>query len=80
MLLVSEKMMRCVFNVICLSFRFKVNFGQTTPWFPPPPGFAYIDHVLLNDRVRASKCPPMKSDCEVCAKNFFFKKVNLCFT
>ncbi|CAE1294447.1 HNRNPUL1 [Acanthosepion pharaonis] len=52
-------------HVLSKNCKFKVNFGQTTPWFPPPPGFAYIDHVLLNDRVRASKCPPMKSDCEM---------------
>lgn len=45
--------------------RFKVNFGQTAAWFPPPPGFVYIDHVHANERVRGSKSPNTKSECEV---------------
>ena len=46
-------------------FRFKVNFGQLDPWFPPPQGFVYISQLPVLERVRGMRCPERKADCEV---------------
>ena len=48
--------------------RFEVNFGQREAWFGPPmPGFVFIDHMPLQNRVRGMLSPPRKADCEVSA-------------
>lgn len=52
-------------HILTKNCRFKVNFGQTDAWFAPPPGFVYIDHVPLDDRVRGLTGPSKKVDCEM---------------
>ena len=52
-------------HVIMFYSRFEVNFGQRSPWFPPPPGFTFIDNVPLDQRVRGMMGPLKKADCEV---------------
>ena len=38
---------------------------QAEPWFPPKEGYTFINSVPLEARVRATKPPPRKEDCEL---------------
>jgi hypothetical protein len=51
----------------CASVRFEVNFGQREPYFPPPTGFTFIDHLPLEEKIRGMISPARKADCEVSA-------------
>lgn len=48
-----------------ISCSFEVNFGQTDPWYSPPPSFTYVGHVPLSQRVRGILPPAKKADSEV---------------
>ena len=51
--------------ILLCGARFEVNFGQREPWFPPPPGYTFIDHVPAQLRVRGMIGPARQADCEV---------------
>ncbi|KAI4814972.1 hypothetical protein KUCAC02_005145 [Chaenocephalus aceratus] len=42
------------------------NFGQKAePYFPPPSGYTYIHELSLEDKIRGTKGPASKSECEI---------------
>ena len=53
-----------VWTAAC-GFRFEVNFGQRSPWFPPPADFLFPQQVAPQDVVRGMLAPATKAECEV---------------
>jgi heterogeneous nuclear ribonucleoprotein U-like protein 1 len=52
-------------HILSKNTKFKCNFGNEDPWFPPPDGYTYVAHVPLDERVSGAKRPEKREDCEV---------------
>ncbi|ESO85822.1 hypothetical protein LOTGIDRAFT_52845, partial [Lottia gigantea] len=52
-------------HILSKNSRFRVNFGQIDPWFPPPRGYTYIDKLPTYQRVRGLQEPDRFEDCEM---------------
>ncbi|XP_061637350.1 heterogeneous nuclear ribonucleoprotein U-like protein 1 isoform X2 [Phyllopteryx taeniolatus] len=52
-------------HVLVKNCAVEFNFGQKEPYFPPPDGFSYIHSVGLEDKVRGTKGPASKGECEI---------------
>uniref|UniRef100_H3ALN7 Heteroous nuclear ribonucleoprotein U like 2 n=1 Tax=Latimeria chalumnae TaxID=7897 RepID=H3ALN7_LATCH len=53
-------------HVLCKNCAVELNFGQKeAPFFPIPEGFAFLQDVPLEDRLRAKLPPKSKEECEV---------------
>ncbi|XP_051934842.1 heterogeneous nuclear ribonucleoprotein U-like protein 1 [Hippocampus zosterae] len=52
-------------HVLVKNCAVEFNFGQKEPYFPPPSGFTYIHSVALEDKVRGTKGPASKGECEI---------------
>nr|XP_057935969.1 heterogeneous nuclear ribonucleoprotein U-like protein 1 [Doryrhamphus excisus] len=52
-------------HVLVKNCAVEFNFGQKQPYFPPPEGFTYIHSVALEDKVRGTKGPASKAECEI---------------
>ncbi|XP_075463015.1 heterogeneous nuclear ribonucleoprotein U-like protein 1 isoform X2 [Ascaphus truei] len=53
-------------HILVKNCKVEFNFGQRSePFFHGPPGFKYIQHVPLYERVRGSAAPKNKGECEI---------------
>lgn len=53
-------------HVLVKNCAVEFNFGQKAePYFPPPSGYTYIHELSLEDKIRGTKGPASKSECEV---------------
>ncbi|KAM3615318.1 uncharacterized protein V6R79_000114 [Siganus canaliculatus] len=53
-------------HVLVKNCAVEFNFGQKAqPYFPPPEGYTYIDNLDLQDKIRGTKGPATKSECEI---------------
>ena len=53
-------------HVLVKNCAVEFNFGQKQePYFPPPEGYTYIHNLGMEDKIRGTKGPASKSDCEV---------------
>lgn len=52
-------------HVLVKNCAVEFNFGQKQPYFPPPEGYTYIHNLDLVDKIRGTKGPASKSECEV---------------
>lgn len=53
-------------HVLVKNCAVEFNFGQKSqPFFPPPEGYTFIHDVAMEDKVRGTKGPATKSECEV---------------
>lgn len=53
-------------HVLVKNCAVEFNFGQKPqPFFPPPEGYTFIHDVAMEDKVRGTKGPANKSECEV---------------
>lgn len=53
-------------HVLVKNCAVEFNFGQKVqPYFPPPEGYTYIHNLDMEDKIRGTKGPANKSDCEV---------------
>uniref|UniRef100_A0A3Q3WBQ3 B30.2/SPRY domain-containing protein n=1 Tax=Mola mola TaxID=94237 RepID=A0A3Q3WBQ3_MOLML len=53
-------------HVLVKNCAVEFNFGQKLqPYFPPPEGYTYIHNLSMEDKVRGTKGPATKSDCEI---------------
>ncbi|XP_061828345.1 heterogeneous nuclear ribonucleoprotein U-like protein 1 isoform X2 [Nerophis lumbriciformis] len=52
-------------HVLVKNCHVEFNFGQKESYFPPPEGFMYIHNVALEDKVRGTKGPANKNECEI---------------
>ncbi|ELU18138.1 hypothetical protein CAPTEDRAFT_184820 [Capitella teleta] len=61
----ASKMHALFPHILSKNCRFEVNFGQREPYFPPPSGFTFIEHLPLEERVRGMLSPARKAECEI---------------
>ncbi|KAJ0021911.1 hypothetical protein NQD34_009401 [Periophthalmus magnuspinnatus] len=52
-------------HVLVKNCAVEFNFGQKEPYFPPPEGYTYIDKINLEDKIRGTKGPDSKAECEI---------------
>ncbi|XP_053729391.1 heterogeneous nuclear ribonucleoprotein U-like protein 1 [Synchiropus splendidus] len=53
-------------HVLVKNCAVEFNFGQKRePFFEPPEGYTYIHNVALEDKIRGTKGPSSKSECEI---------------
>lgn len=53
-------------HVLVKNCAIEFNFGQKEDaFFPVPPGFTFIQHLPLSERVRGTIGPKNKTECEV---------------
>lgn len=53
-------------HVLVKNCAVEFNFGQRRePYFPPPEGYTYIHNLSMEDKIRGTKGPANKSECEV---------------
>lgn len=53
-------------HVLVKNCAVEFNFGQKSqPYFPPPEGYTYIHNLEMEDKIRGTKGPATKSECEV---------------
>ncbi|XP_034024481.1 heterogeneous nuclear ribonucleoprotein U-like protein 1 isoform X2 [Thalassophryne amazonica] len=53
-------------HVLVKNCAVEFNFGQKRePYFPPPPGYTYIHNLSLENKIRGTKGPTTKSECEI---------------
>ncbi|XP_060903092.1 heterogeneous nuclear ribonucleoprotein U-like protein 1 [Labrus mixtus] len=53
-------------HVLVKNCAVEFNFGQKPqPYFPPPEGYTYIHNLEMEDKIRGTKGPATKSDCEI---------------
>ncbi|XP_022059876.1 heterogeneous nuclear ribonucleoprotein U-like protein 1 [Acanthochromis polyacanthus] len=53
-------------HVLVKNCAVEFNFGQKRePYFPPPEGYTYIHNLGMEDKIRGTKGPASKSDCEI---------------
>ncbi|KAJ0063737.1 hypothetical protein NL108_006676, partial [Boleophthalmus pectinirostris] len=52
-------------HVLVKNCAVEFNFGQKEPYFPPPEGYTYIDNINLEDKIRGTKGPDSKAECEI---------------
>uniref|UniRef100_A0A8C6SFK9 Heterogeneous nuclear ribonucleoprotein U like 1 n=1 Tax=Neogobius melanostomus TaxID=47308 RepID=A0A8C6SFK9_9GOBI len=53
-------------HVLVKNCAVEFNFGQRQePYFPPPEGYTYIDNINLEDKIRGTKGPDSKAECEI---------------
>ncbi|KAL8219774.1 UNVERIFIED_CONTAM: Heteroproteinous nuclear ribonucleoprotein U-like protein 1, partial [Gekko kuhli] len=53
-------------HVLVKNCSIEFNFGQREdPYFPVPPGFTFIQHLPLSERVRGTIGPKSKGECEI---------------
>ncbi|KAF3847336.1 hypothetical protein F7725_020362 [Dissostichus mawsoni] len=53
-------------HVLVKNCAVEFNFGQKAePYFPPPSGYTYIHELSLEDKIRGTKGPASKSECEI---------------
>ncbi|XP_029303101.1 heterogeneous nuclear ribonucleoprotein U-like protein 1 isoform X2 [Cottoperca gobio] len=53
-------------HVLVKNCAVEFNFGQKPePYFPPPSGYTYIHDLSMEDKIRGTKGPASKSECEI---------------
>uniref|UniRef100_A0A8C2Z5F5 Heteroous nuclear ribonucleoprotein U like 1 n=1 Tax=Cyclopterus lumpus TaxID=8103 RepID=A0A8C2Z5F5_CYCLU len=53
-------------HVLVKNCAVEFNFGQRPqPYFPPPEGYTYIHNLGMEDKIRGTKGPAIKSECEI---------------
>uniref|UniRef100_A0A665V3J1 Heterogeneous nuclear ribonucleoprotein U like 1 n=1 Tax=Echeneis naucrates TaxID=173247 RepID=A0A665V3J1_ECHNA len=53
-------------HVLVKNCAVEFNFGQKRePYFPPPEGYTYIHNLSMEDKIRGTKGPASKSECEI---------------
>ncbi|XP_076002586.1 heterogeneous nuclear ribonucleoprotein U-like protein 1 isoform X2 [Genypterus blacodes] len=53
-------------HVLVKNCAVEFNFGQRRePYFPPPEGYTYIHNLSMEDKIRGTKGPANKSECEI---------------
>lgn len=53
-------------HVLVKNCAVEFNFGQKQePYFPPPEGYTYIHNLDMEEKIRGTKGPASKSECEV---------------
>ncbi|XP_019943845.1 heterogeneous nuclear ribonucleoprotein U-like protein 1 [Paralichthys olivaceus] len=53
-------------HVLVKNCAVEFNFGQKQePYFPPPEGYTYIHNLGMEDKIRGTKGPASKSECEI---------------
>jgi len=53
-------------HVLVKNCAVEFNFGQKQePYFPPPEGYTYIHNIEMEDKIRGTKGPASKSECEI---------------
>ena len=53
-------------HVLVKNCAVEFNFGQKRePYFAPPEGYTYIHNLGMEDKIRGTKGPASKSECEV---------------
>uniref|UniRef100_A0A8C5EKX5 Uncharacterized protein n=1 Tax=Gouania willdenowi TaxID=441366 RepID=A0A8C5EKX5_GOUWI len=53
-------------HVLVKNCAVEFNFGQKRePYFPPPEGYLYVHELQMEDKIRGTKGPANKSDCEI---------------
>ncbi|XP_042269741.1 heterogeneous nuclear ribonucleoprotein U-like protein 1 [Thunnus maccoyii] len=53
-------------HVLVKNCAVEFNFGQKRePYFPPPEGYTYIHNIEMDDKIRGTKGPASKSECEI---------------
>ncbi|XP_077468165.1 heterogeneous nuclear ribonucleoprotein U-like protein 1 isoform X2 [Stigmatopora argus] len=52
-------------HVLVKNCAVEFNFGQKQPYFPPPDGYTYIHGVPEENKVRGTKGPASKDECEI---------------
>uniref|UniRef100_UPI0037E7A8D0 heterogeneous nuclear ribonucleoprotein U-like protein 1 n=1 Tax=Semicossyphus pulcher TaxID=241346 RepID=UPI0037E7A8D0 len=53
-------------HVLVKNCAVEFNFGQKPqPYFPPPEGYTYIHNLDMEDKIRGTKGPATKSECEI---------------
>uniref|UniRef100_A0A671XNT9 Heteroous nuclear ribonucleoprotein U like 1 n=1 Tax=Sparus aurata TaxID=8175 RepID=A0A671XNT9_SPAAU len=53
-------------HVLVKNCAVEFNFGQkSAPYFPPPEGYTYIHNLEMEDKIRGTKGPATKADCEI---------------
>ncbi|XP_036981052.1 heterogeneous nuclear ribonucleoprotein U-like protein 1 [Acanthopagrus latus] len=53
-------------HVLVKNCAVEFNFGQkSAPYFPPPEGYTYIHNLEMEDKIRGTKGPATKAECEI---------------
>ncbi|XP_041669517.1 heterogeneous nuclear ribonucleoprotein U-like protein 1 [Cheilinus undulatus] len=52
-------------HVLVKNCAVEFNFGQKQPYFPPPEGYTYIHNLPMENKIRGTKGPANKADCEI---------------
>ncbi|XP_031141187.1 heterogeneous nuclear ribonucleoprotein U-like protein 1 isoform X2 [Sander lucioperca] len=52
-------------HVLVKNCAVEFNFGQKQPYFPQPEGYTYIHDLGMEDKIRGTKGPASKSECEI---------------